>query len=195
MRLRAGAIVVLEGLDRSGKSTQRSALQTLPWTDPAPTFTHMPSGLSPLTEEIYALTEHHKFTSSLSRQLAHLTCHAENIDRLGEARSAGLVLDRWWWSTVAYGWYRGGLKDRMPRSVFFGLIDAIWAQLSADVVFLFMTPFENDTLNRGSVIEGYEALASEHETTTVRVPRLSPEDTTSFLRDSLHERDLLELDD
>jgi len=191
VKLRPGTTIVLEGLDRSGKSTQRSALQLLPWADPAPTFTHMPSGLSPLTEKIYGLTEHEKFTSDLGRQLAHLTCHAENIGRLSEARTSGLILDRWWWSTVAYGWYGGGLQDSVSRSLFFGLIDTIWAHFTADLVFLFMTPFENDALNRDAVIRGYEALASEHQSTTVRVPRLSPADTTSFLRESLRERGLL----
>ena len=36
--------------------------------------------------------------------------HAENINALVQARRrCGVVLDRWWWSTVAYGWFGGRL--------------------------------------------------------------------------------------
>jgi thymidylate kinase len=50
-------MVVLEGLDRSGKSTQMRRLQRLPWLEPAPMFIHMPSGVASLTQSIYRLTE------------------------------------------------------------------------------------------------------------------------------------------
>src|SRR5258708_36870334 len=109
VRLRPGTLIVLEGLDRTGKSPQADALKALRWAEPAPVFAHMPSGLTALTGEIYRLTEHTPITSPLARQLLHLACHAENIDTLARARqTSGVVLDRGWWSTVAYGWSRGG---------------------------------------------------------------------------------------
>jgi dTMP kinase len=51
--LRSGSLIVLEGLDRSGKSTQAKHLATLDWSQPIPTFTHMPSGFVDLTKAIY----------------------------------------------------------------------------------------------------------------------------------------------
>jgi dTMP kinase len=191
VRLQPGSMIVLEGLDRSGKTTQRTALEGLRWEGHAPTFTHMPSGLSPLTSKLYSLTEEEKFASALGRQLAHLTCHAENAALLSRARAGGLILDRWWWSTVAYGWYGGELRKSLSPAVFFGLIDAVWSNLAADVVLLFMTPFVDDDLNRGSVIEGYDALATEHSDLTVRVPTLPPNETTRFVLRTLRERSLL----
>jgi dTMP kinase len=110
LRLRPGALVVLEGLDRTGKSTQRNRLAELTWANPTPVFTHMPSGLTSLTADIYHLTEKAVIQSAWARQLLHLACHAENMPAIADARNhGGVVLDRWWWSTVAYGWYAGQL--------------------------------------------------------------------------------------
>lgn len=190
--LRAGSLIVLEGLDRSGKSTQGSRLADLSWIDPRPTFTHMPSGFTKLTKAIYGLTEKEKITSQLARQLLHLACHAENMSTLTSARRQGVVLDRWWWSTVAYGWYAGALGAAgVPEEVFFGIVDAVWRGQSADIVFLFTTPFENDELNRDEVRRGYEILADRYSNVAVRVPATTPEDTTDFLCTELRSRGLL----
>ena len=191
--LRAGSLIVLEGLDRSGKSTQQSRLANLDWSEPKPTFTHMPSGLSALTREIYTLTETEQITSPLARQLLHLACHAENMTALTVARSSGLVLDRWWWSTVAYGWYAGRLADAgASADIFFGLIDMVWHKQPADAVFLFMSPFEKDELNRSEVRRGYESLADRYSDIAIPVPAISPEETTDFLFAELRARQLLE---
>src|SRR5437868_1252792 len=115
MRLRPGSLVVLEGLDKTGKTTQRKELAAAPWDPPTPLVTHMPSGLAELTEAIYQATEHHEIASPLARQLLHLACHAENLPALAEARQErGVILDRWWWSTVAYGWF-GGLRSELSE--------------------------------------------------------------------------------
>jgi dTMP kinase len=193
LRLRPGALVVLEGLDRSGKSTQMDALRALQWTDPAPAFTHMPSGLTELTDEIYRLTEQAPITSPLARQLLHLACHAENIDALARARQhGGVVLDRWWWSTVAYGWYAGGLAAAgVAEALFFGMIDTVWSRQEADAIFLFVTPHEHDELNGDAVRAGYARLATQFAPITVEVPPTDPGSTTDFVITSLRERGLL----
>ncbi|GAA3123376.1 hypothetical protein [Nonomuraea salmonea] len=107
----------------------------------------MPSGLTGVTEQIYALTETTEITSALARQFLHLACHAENITALSEARrERGIVLDRWWWSTVAYGWYGANLRDLgVDEQAFFGLIKSVWVDLPADLIF-FCSPllFEDD---------------------------------------------------
>lgn len=193
LALRPGALIVLEGLDRSGKSTQANRLRSLEWASPGPTFMHMPSGVASLTQSIYRLTESESIQSPLARQLLHMACHAENMAALAEARRAGgVVLDRWWWSTVAYGWHGAGLDAaRVEESVFFGMIDAIWARQPADVVFLFTTPYERDDLNRDAVRHGYEQLAVRHPSLAVEVPSGTPDETTAFLMSQLRGRGLL----
>jgi dTMP kinase len=130
---------------------------------------------------------------SLARQLLHIACHAENIEAIADARARhGLFLDRWWWSTVAYGWYGAGLAGAgLNESVFFGLIESVWSAQQAEVVFLFMTPHESDRLNRDAVRRGYAALAAEHEAIAVTAPPASPEETTGFILASLRARELL----
>jgi thymidylate kinase len=104
----------------------------------------------------------------------------------------GLFLDRWWWSTVAYGWYGGHLAQAgLAESTFFGLIESIWSSQQADVVFLFLTPFESDNLNREEVQTGYETLAAENQSVTVIVPADEPEATTAFILSKLRNRGLL----
>lgn len=193
LRLRPGSLIVFEGLDRSGKSTQIKRLSALDWAKPGPRFTHMPSGMTNLTRDIYALTENAQITSPLARQLLHVACHAENIGPIADARTRyGLFLDRWWWSTVAYGWYGAGLaRSGLSKSVFFGLIESVWSAQQADMVFLFMTPHENDLLNRDEVRSGYAALAAEREAITVAVPSADPEEITDFILASLRARELL----
>ena len=75
--------------------------------------------------------------------------------------------------------------------MFFGLIDSVWSAQQADVVFLFMTPHENDRLNRDEVRSGYAALAGEHEAITVAVPPVGPEATIDFILANLRARELL----
>ncbi len=190
---RPGSLVIFEGLDRSGKTTQLKRLSLLDWAAPEPIFTHMPSGMSALTKSIYSLTENEKISSPLARQLLHLSCHAENIGSIADGRRRhGVLLDRWWWSTVAYGWYGGRLAESgVSESAFFGMIDSIWSSQPADVLFLFMTPFERDDLNRDEVRSGYVTLAGEHASTTVIVPADDPEATTTFVLRQLHDRELL----
>jgi dTMP kinase len=191
VRLKPGTLVVLEGLDRTGKTTQREALEAVAWDSPMPLVTHMPSGLSQLTKAIYETTEHHPIASPLARQLLHLACHAENLPELAVARGlGGLILDRWWWSTVAYGWF-GGLRAQLNEEAFFGAINMIWAGFDANVVFLFLSTYEDDSHNVSTVSEGYRSLAASHPGIVVEVAAGPPESTTAFLLDELRRLDLI----
>lgn len=192
MRLKPGALVVFEGLDRTGKSTQISRLRSASWSDPTPAFTHMPSGTTDLTKAIYRLTEDTVIDSPLARQLLHLACHAESLGPLDTARQErAVVLDRWWWSTVAYGQRAVHEAYGMDEAVFRGLIDTIWSSAEADAVFLFTTPYQRDELNRAPVREAYEQLADQHPSITVRVPRAEPDETEAFIINTLRERSLI----
>jgi dTMP kinase len=143
LQFRPGSVLVLEGLDGTGKSTQLDRMKQWEWTEPAPTFAHMPSGLVSLTTAIYELTEHEAISSPLARQLLHMACHAENMEALVAGRdSGGLVLDRWWWSTMAYGWFGADLAGRnLPEAVFRGMIQSVWNPIDADLVLVFTTPY------------------------------------------------------
>ena len=191
MRLKKGKVVVFEGLDKAGKSTQRDILESV--LDPACTsFAHMPSGFSDFTRRMYRLLESRPPARSLARQLAHLSCHSESMDHLVEAAQRGaLVIDRWWWSTLAYGWYadRGALG--IPEATFRSLIAAVWEGLSADVVFLFLDPHMADDNNALGVRQGYEALADADADHVVIVPSMSEADTHDFIVAELLRRGLV----
>lgn len=75
--------------------------------------------------------------------------------------------------------------------MFFGLIESVWSGQQADVIFLFMTPYERDSLNGSEVRSGYAALAAKHEAITVVVPPVDPDETTDLILASLHARELL----
>ncbi|WP_214319020.1 dTMP kinase [Nonomuraea sediminis] len=193
LHLQPGSLVVLEGLDRAGKTTQRQKLAALDWATPTPLFTHMPSGLTDVTTNIYALTESATITSALARQLLHLACHAENMTALTRARQErGVILDRWWWSTVAYGWYGNDLGSLgVDEQAFLAMISSVWTNMAADVVFVFTTPFERDDLNRDQVRHGYAELARQNAALTVEVPALDEQATNAFLVEQLISRRLV----
>lgn len=192
IRLRAGSVLVLEGLDGSGKTTQLERLRRWSWC-PAPTFAHMPSGLTSLTGSIYALTEKSPIHSPLARQLLHLACHAENMDALVAGRdAAGLVLDRWWWSTLAYGWFGANLANHgVHEEVFRGLIESVWAPIVADLVLVFTTPYTADPLNLQGVRDAYRSLSVAAGDQALQVPAGDPDATTDLIRRLLQERGLV----
>lgn len=192
MRLAPGSLVVFEGLDKAGKSTQVNALSGLPWETPVPLHTHMPSGLVNVTKSIYQVMEKDKINSPLARQLLHLACHSENQEAILKARDqCGVFLDRWWWSTVAYGWYGDGLRHTIKEDVFFGMIEAIWEPLHPDVVFLFLEPFAEDALNNDAVTAGYLHLKSCAPDKTVIVPADGVAETTDLILSHMVSRGLV----
>src|ERR1700681_4914725 len=191
MKLRPGAVVILEGPNKAGKTTQREGIRRLAWEEPIPLITHMASGVTELTRVIYGVTENQAIGSSLARQLLHLACHAENLPLLTAARrERGVLVDRWWWSTVAYGWF-GGLDRAVDEAAFLGTIEMVWGDFPADVVFLFLSAFERDPHNVSSIAEGYRSLASRYPAMSVEVPVLSEAETTDFMLSELGRRGLL----
>lgn len=184
--LEPGAVIVFEGLDRAGKSTQLEFLhqRVAPGTA---TLAHMPSGTAMFTQELYLLLENHPPASGLARQLAHLACHSENMLSLVDGAASGaLVLDRWWWSTVAYGWYGGAVQaSGISESTFRELVSVVWTPLTASIVILFLTPRGEDPNNVSGVEDGYRELAGAHPGLAVVVPDMDEGDTHDYLVDSL----------
>src|SRR5260370_40895834 len=76
LHLRPSSLIVFEGLDRSGKSTQIKRLSALDWAPPGPRFTHLPSGMTDLTSSIYSLTEDGQMSSPLAQRLRVVACQA-----------------------------------------------------------------------------------------------------------------------
>jgi dTMP kinase len=193
IRLRPGTVVVLEGLDKAGKSTQVTALENL--LDPAGTvFAHMPSGFTAFSADVYEILEDpdRRPRSGVAQQLAHLACHAENMPFLAEQlETRALLLDRWWWSTLAYGWYGGSVRDGgFTQKGFEELIHRVWAPITASVIFVFDTPHEEDSNNLAEVADGYTVLLAANAGIAVQVPELDESDTTQFILDELRGRGL-----
>jgi NTP pyrophosphatase (non-canonical NTP hydrolase)/energy-coupling factor transporter ATP-binding protein EcfA2 len=190
--LRSGAVVVFEGLDKAGKSTQLELLEGA--VDPtSATFAHMPTGFADFTRRLYRLLETRVPSSALARQLAHLACHSESIDDLvAVAEQRALVLDRWWWSTLAYGWYANRDSLGISEELFRALVEQIWHRVEADVVFLFLTAHATDENNAPGVKEGYEAVAAAWDPDrVVLVPAMSEEETHAFVIAELGRRGLV----
>lgn len=191
--LRPGTVVVLEGLDKTGKSTQIAALRDT--LDRArTTFAHMPSGFTTFSVDIYRLLESAELRpqSGVARQLAHLACHAENMPYLAEQlKTQALLLDRWWWSTLAYGWYGGAIRDAgFTQSHFEELIQRVWAPITPSVIFVFDTPRQSDSNNLSGVAEGYALLLAANTDVAVQIPDLNAHDTTCFILDEIRRRGL-----
>lgn len=195
LTIRRGAVIVFEGLDKTGKSTQldrlRGSLGAV-----STVFAHMPSGFSKFTERVYRALEgetpDEKPTSGLAQQLAQLACHAESVPYLKRAaETRSLVLDRSWWSTLAYGWFGGSVKQSgLPESSFKGLIDTIWSPIKPSIVFVFLEPRHLDPNNAPGVQDGYRALLKEQPESAVVLPVANEEETHSFVTQTLLDRGL-----
>lgn len=166
-RLRPGTLVVFEGLDGTGKSTQHERMEGgvyrptygTPMFDGEPLFLHMPSGSNLVGSHVYEMTEAlGSELDPLARQLLHLASHAQELDRL-RTTSEAVFLDRFWWSTVAYGWH--GVRPAFSRTALARLAERVWRGIEPDVIFMFDKPHVEDPHNTPDVIAGYEWL--EHE--------------------------------
>ncbi|WHP18934.1 hypothetical protein [Cellulomonas sp. ES6] len=191
--LKPGTLVVLEGLDKTGKSTQAALLKRE--LDPATTeHVHMPRGFSHFTATTYALLEDDacRPSSGVARQLAHLACHAESMPRIVELlRDKAVLLDRWWWSTIAYGWYSGDIPEGgITKQAFMNVVQNVWSPLTASVIFVFDEPYEDDSNNSRPIRNGYRELASEAQALAARVPVAGVAEVTAFMLAELERRDL-----
>lgn len=193
LALKPGTLIVLEGLDKTGKTTQSQELRRL--FDLSTTrHVHMPSGFTAFTDETYSMLESSIRTpqNGLAKQLAHLACHAESVPQITELlESTAVILDRWWWSTLAYGWYSGDISaTSITESTYRALIDGIWSELKPSVVFLFDRPYDEDANNSDPILAGYRLIAAA-DPGAVLVPQANPEIVTSFILDELRRRSLL----
>lgn len=198
MQIRRGSLVVFEGVDRAGKSTQVARMKAL--LDPATvSFAHMPTGFSVFSRAMRGLLEEPESrpTSGLAQQLAHLACHAESVPALRQRLTSGaVVLDRWWWSTLAYGWGGGPVADSgVSLETFERLIGSVWRGVEAQVVFVFDHPHGEDDRNNAGVAAGYAALSERYDEIAVPVPVGSVGAVTDVIVTELDRRHLLVADE
>lgn len=174
--MKPGCVIVLEGLDATGKSTQHESIErscmgmghgSTPLFDPAPLFLHMPSAGTQVGQAIYEMTENlTEDLDPLARQYLHLASHAHSVKTLiRPAIKAGtpVILDRWWWSTVAYGWYNSKrVRNAFPSLLdFLALCERTWSGVSPDLIAVFMHPHVKDRHNTPGVAAGYHSLVKE----------------------------------
>lgn len=198
--LRPGSLVVFEGLDATGKTTQLERIRDaarLPevplFGDNPPLFIHQPSGGNAVGEMVYKLTEQKgTIETGLARQYLHLASHAEQwaLDILPTLEAGGSVfMDRCWWSTIAYGWFSAGLVDTLPIHYheFRKMVMLPTQQRMPDLVFLFTRPHAHDDHNTWDLERGYQhLLKTEHDYPVVEVPKDNIEATTQFIFTMLH---------
>ncbi|WP_431891382.1 hypothetical protein [Cellulosimicrobium funkei] len=193
LTLAPGSLIVLEGLDKTGKSTQSDALRGI-FDATTTSHVHMPSGVTAFAKDTYDLLESAERSpaNGVAKQLAHLACHAETIPHLQHLLTTGsVVLDRWWWSTFAYGWFTGDIPAvGITEAAFRNLVDSIWSPVTASVVFLFDKPYQTDPNNADPVLDGYRQLAASFAN-TVHVPQGEPAEITRLLLSELHRRELI----
>lgn len=170
--LKPGSLIVFEGLDQSGKSKQAKMLVEA--CDHMPATIHMPSGFDGNTGLIYeALEDPDRRWSGGARQLLHLACHVESQPHLRRMldRPQAVILDRWWWSTYAYG---RGTIGTFTDSAWFDLCQQFWAGWRPDAVFLFTETYALDNKNRAAVWDGYRKFTEAAINRPHQVPRGEP---------------------
>lgn len=195
LRMKPDTLVVLEGIDAAGKSTQLRRLKKREWTNEVkPLFTHAPSGEDEVGHEIYVLTENYRDElTPWCRQFLHLASHANHYEHEifpQLERGGSVFLDRCWMSTLAYGWYAGGLHDTIEYDDMEMIVRLPARWRMPDVAFIFTTAFEDDPHNSEELfaayfklMETYDAPArGENKCPMIRIPaQLSKQDTTEFI--------------
>jgi dTMP kinase len=203
-RLKPGAVVVFEGLDATGKSTVHEHIErgvyASDYDEPLfagePKFLHMPSGSNAVGQLVYSLTEMDVEIDPLARQMLHMASHAQEVASTIRPHLAGgeaLFLDRWWWSTVAYGWPSIKAHARAAdwtRGKFMEMAGLAWDGINADVVFLFLEPHKEDRHNSPGIRKMYEWLAGNNPDIVEFVPMGTEDEQNLFVYEAMVRRGL-----
>ena len=170
-----GKIYVLEGPDRSGKTTLASAFSAALTARGAKCISLSFPGRTPRTLGALVYDIHHSHERALdslsptSLQLLHVAAHVDAIEStIIPALKDGtttVVLDRFWWSTWVYG-LASGVSERSLTSML-RIERALWKLWSPTAVFLLSRKSGmagSAAENRLRVLKrGYETLAHAEE--------------------------------
>lgn len=194
--LKPSTLVVFEGLDAAGKTTQAEYFRAHGINL---TVQHQPSGAPGIGREIYALTENHREDlSTIARQFLHLACHAQHYEDViipALVNGESVVMDRNWWSTVAYGYFDGGVANHLSPEEWADIAKISTSGITVDVLFYFAHPYQDDPHNTQALIEGYRYLNEnwlDGVHAVIEVPQLGEQETHNFILDQLAELGLLE---
>lgn len=186
-------LIVFEGLDATGKSTQMQMLREVMergHRGRTPLFTHQPSGSSLLTKTIYLLTEE-CVMNPLTRQLLHLSSHTEQYqNEIIPHLNLGVpvYMDRCWWSTIAYGFSSISEHYGIHAADFEWIAKIPTMGVEPDLVFYFNKTYQEDYHNTEEVLEAYERLAARNVERTIYVPKGTKEKVHEFIVERLAER-------
>lgn len=163
----SGHIYVFEGVDGVGKSTLSAAVKTRLTEEGVRVALRSFPGRDPgtLGELVYRL--HHdsaaigvQSITSTALQLLHVAAHLDAIEReidpLVES-GAVVLLDRYWWSTWAYGVGSHADQDALAEMV--NLERSFWGKLLPEAIFLVERPGPQ-TAGLRRAADAYAALAS-----------------------------------
>lgn len=191
MKLTKGTVVALEGLDATGKSTQLKVLEEL---FPSSLCIHSPSGKTDLGAAIYAITEREHGLVPLTRQFLHLASHAEMYEReiVPALKHGSVIMDRNWWSTIAYGYFGTGMmyQGHVDVTTFMQTARLPTQGVHSSVTFLFLEPVAEDFHNTPQVLSGYQWLRDHTHELVVPIPLGSVDDTTVLILAWLRDQEL-----
>lgn len=202
-----GTLVVFEGLDATGKSTQLERFERACYAPqmgrklikPKPMFTHQPSGASGLGQEIYEMTEGIDWSeaSPFTRQCLHLAAHTEHYqhDIIPALTKKPVWMDRCWWSTVAYG-YRGAIQEQFTWEEWIRVTKVPTQGYIPHVVFLFLEKFaeEDGRADDERTLDNYYQLAEDYVDIVEFVPKDNVGEVTAFITGALNRRGLLKVE-
>jgi thymidylate kinase len=164
-RLRRGRLVVFEGPDGTGKTTISKLLVDEIRVRKQKSLWLAFPGHEPDTLGAAVYNWHHDIRfddiPAISRQLLHVAAHIEAIERIirpALARGYWVVLDRYWWSTWAYGLAAGA--DRKELELALTIERKRWRGIRPAVAFLFQRETGRPlTKPRQKLLRGYREVA------------------------------------
>jgi thymidylate kinase len=181
--IRKAKLLVFEGVDGVGKSTfSRSVAEWLQSQGEDVVHLSFP-GREPrtLSQHVYAL--HHDPTSfeidslhPASRQILHVAAHVEVIEnriRPAIAKGQWVILDRFWWSMVAYGRTAG--VDNEALWLLARVEATFWRDIRPVLVFYLERRSQSERTDP-TLLSHYEDLLT-HESTNCPVVRINNEGT------------------
>ena len=163
--MKRGRLIVFEGIDGVGKTTFSKMIGAWLRTNGQNAHNMSFPGREPgtLSEHVYEL--HHSPTSfgiealhPASRQVLHIAAHVEVIEariRPALASGAWVILDRFWWSTVAYGLASG--VDAEFLELLVQAESKFWGDILPAVIFYIERPANDEPIDQG-LLCAYDAL-------------------------------------
>lgn len=174
MSKRKGQLIIFEGIDHVGKSTVSKAIydELLKKEIPCVYYSFPGKQDGTLGKIVYEL--HHDRggipTSSInpiSLQILHIAAHIDALERdiLPDIRNGKIViLDRFWWSTYAYG-AGDGISDKILQQIILPEVSLLCDVHEIQYIYIKRKQRENDFSKEKSmkVLQAYEFLCEKFD--------------------------------